>query len=302
MAQQKRRKKAIKEDFRITAMNRAIDRVLYGIPPFIDSPFILENRLPENADIGHLNPSALRTYDDDFVDSLINYKAKESVEIPTDLKALCDVYVEQREALSNYHYSAEKLIEEYDIIAAKELGNFDPYLEKVVTRNDMEFNALYDYIALYRKIDGKRAISYWREHHPRGVKKSNRAVVDALEKARFSLLRLDKSLPDGIILATDIIRQKEVLFADRAMNASRLDGSFLVCSLLDMSDYVMTNGCGMALNPRAPLGKSVLTLFKDDLETLRRSKLPLTKTISECARKIYGFCLRSGVMQYMSVR
>lgn len=302
MAQQRKRKQNVTEDFRITAMNHAIDRVLYGLPPFLHSPFILDDRLPEHADIGHLSPKALRTYDDDFVDSLINYKAKESVIIPADLKALCDVYVGQRDALSDYHYSAEKLIEDYDLIAAKELGNFDPYLEKVVIRNDMELNALYDYIALYRKIDGKRAISYWREHHPKGVKKSNINVVDALEKARFSLLRLDKSLPNGIILATDIIRQKEVLFADRAMNASRLDGSFLVCSLLDMKDYVMTNGCGMALNPRAPLGKSVLTLFKRDLDALRRAKLPLTKTISECARQIYGFCLRSGVMQYMTVK
>ena len=302
MAQQRKRKNTITEDFRTASMNHAIDRVLYGIPPIADSLFVLDNRLPEHADIGHLRPSALRSFDDDFVDSLVQYKANESVVIPADLKALCDVYVEQREALSNYQYSAEKLIEDYDIIAAKELGNFDPYLEKVVTRNDMEFNALYDYIALYRKIDGKRAISYWREHHPKGVKKSNTAVVNALEKARFSILRLDKSLPDGIILATDLIHQKEVLLADRAMNASRMDGSFLVCSLLDMGDYVMTNGCGMTLNPRSPLGKSVLTLFKKDLDALRRAKLPLTKTISECARKVYGFCLRSGVMQYMNVR
>lgn len=298
----KRQKNRSAEEFQLEAINRAADRVLYGIHQENDHDFILEDRLPEHADIGHLDPGALHTFDSDFVNNLVLFKAKTPAVIPKDLKSLCDIYLEQREALSNYHYSAEKMIFDYDTVAAKELGNFDPYLQKVVIRNDMELNALYDYIALYRKIEGKRAITHWREHHPRGVKKSNTAVVAALEKARFSLLRLDKSLPHGVILVTDMIRQKEVLFIDRAMNASRLDGCFLVCSLLDMGDYVMTNGCGMPLDPNAPIGKSALTLFKKDWDALHRAKLPLTKTIIECACRVYGFCLRSGVMQYMTVK
>ena len=281
----------------------ALDVMRAGnLQAFIAPNFLLTRSDPYNADIGHLDPQALQTFDQAFVDSLIQFKTETPAVIPSDLKALCDIYLEQREHLSNYHISAEKLILQHDIVAAKELGTFDTYLQKVVTRNDMEFNALYDYIALYRKIEGKRAITHWKEHHPKGVKKSNAAVIAALEKARFSLLRIDKSHPHGVILATDIIRQKEVLLVDRAMNASRLDGCFLVCSLLDMGDYVMTNGCGMPLKPQSPLGKSVLTLFKKDLDALRRAKLPLTKTISECARQVYGFCLRSGVMQYMNVK
>ena len=87
-----------------------------------------------------------------------------------------------------------------------------------------------------------------------------------------------------------------MLLIDRALNRSRKEGLFFVCSLLDMGEYVMTSGGGIPLDPKVAAGKSALSLSQKHLAQMRKSKLPLTNNTMECVRKIYGLCLRGGAM------
>lgn len=48
-----------------------------------------------------------------------------------ELKSISDHYVKQRLLLSDYHLKNESLIMQYDIVAAKELKNFDEYITRL---------------------------------------------------------------------------------------------------------------------------------------------------------------------------
>jgi len=278
----------------------ALDLMLAGHERVIGRDFIVERNKPLNPDFGHLDPKDLHAFDQDYINSLIAIEPTSKIFVPTNLKYISEEYTKQRALLSAYHHEND-LIREYDIIAAKELQNFDPYINKVVIRNEAEMNAFYDYIILYRKIKGKRAIIHWGSNNL-GVKDvQNKKVVDALEKAKFTLLRLDENLPHGAIKAVNIITQQETLLIDKALNASQLAGNFFVCSLLDMGEYCMTSGGGIPLNPNFPAPKSALTLFKNYLNNLKKSRTPINKNIMDCAREIYGFCLRGGALINMEV-
>ena len=56
---------------------------------------------------------------------------------------------------------------------------------------------------------------------------------------------------------------------DKALNASGKEGYFFICSLLDMGDYVMTNGGEIPIDQTSPGGKSTLTLTEKHLENLK---------------------------------
>lgn len=201
----RRRKKNNNMAMNLDNIGMALDFMLAGHGTVIGRDFLITRHDPFNAEIGHLDPKDLRTYEQDFVNTLVNIKAKQAVIVPKNLKLLCQSYIEQREQLSEYHREAEEILLNYDVEAAKELGNFDKYLDKVVIRNNAELNIFYDYISLYRKINDKRTIIHWRSENPQSINNKNKMVVTALEKAKFAVLRLDENLEHGAIKATNII-------------------------------------------------------------------------------------------------
>ena len=213
-------------------------------------------------------------------------------------------YIQQRKQLSDYHGKGKVVdyIMEYEIEAAKELGNFDKYLNKIVTRNDAELNIFYDYISLYRRINGKSTMVNWRLDNPNLINEKNKGVITAFEKAKFAVLRLDKHLSHGAIICTDVVTKMEYILMDRALNESKLEGSFFVCTVLNMGSYIMTSGSGTPLDPSSALGKSILTLLKKHLDKLRIAKRTLNRSVISCVREIFGFCLRSGALKYMTVK
>ena len=135
----------------------AISLGLGGRNTLIGPDFLLELNDPYNADIGHLDPKDLRTYDQDYVYSLINMKPKRK-SVPVELKSISDYYVKQRLLLSDYHLKNEssqnhldqkKLIlsENFNVVLIcskkKKKSNFDDYPEikfKAVTNKINEFH------------------------------------------------------------------------------------------------------------------------------------------------------------------
>lgn len=304
MTKSKQLKRVTKKDnFPLHQALTALDMVLAGHETIIGPDFIVSKHDPYNADIGHLDRSALRTFDQKFVNHLIHIKPSQKILIPGNIKNLTQDYLQQRDSLSDYNLKAGNfMFDNFDVDASKELGNFDPYLNKVVIRNEAEMCVFYDYIALYRKIGSKRTIISWREQNKSVVNEKNKQVISALENANFAVLRIDKNLDHGAIKVTDIIREKEYLLIDRALNYSRKEGCFFICSVLNMGDYIMTSGGGTPISPATSVGKSTLTLLKKHLVKIRSAKRPANKVILECVREIFGFCLRSGALEFMTIK
>lgn len=64
----------------------------------------------------------------------------------------------------------------------------------------------------------------------------------------------------------------------------------------------MTSGGGTPIDPKSNRGKSTLTLMKKHWVKLQKASRPINNDIIACVRKVYGFCLRSGALEGMTVR
>ncbi|MBX9838467.1 MAG: hypothetical protein K2X69_09165 [Silvanigrellaceae bacterium] len=272
-----------------------------GIGGVIGSDFIMTHSDPYNADIGHLDPSDLRNYDDDFIDKLVELAPKNKLKISGFLNVLSKDYLEQRRQFGKYQDSILELVMNEDIAAAKELGNYDTYISKVVLRNDAEINTFFDYIALHREINGMRAISSWNRENPAIVDKTNKIILEAYEQAQFAVLHLEENLDHGVIQAINVITKKRIILIDNALHRHNKKGCFFICSLLNLGEYFMTSGAGTTIDPNCSAGKSALTLLKKHLVKIRKAKEAFDPDVRECVREIYGFILRAGLLRNHSV-
>lgn len=275
----------------------AIDLMLAGHDTLIGHDFIMTRR--DNSEIGHLDPSSLHTYDQDFVSALINFKPLKKIKNPGNLDAMSENYTKQRELIGDYHLKIFEKAMDFDIQSAKELGNFDR--RKVIIRNDPEMNVFFDYISLYRKINKVRSAIHWNSENSHFITEENYNVVKAYEDAKFALLRIDKNIDNVAMRTTNIITGTEYILMDRALNRSKKEGHFFICSTINMNNYIMTTGGGIPISPNHAAGKSTLSLFQKHLSKVRGSDMKCDDSIVECVREIYGFCLRSGAMAHMTI-
>lgn len=264
----------------------------------IGNDFVLTRN--HDSKYGFLDPNFLPQADNDFVQELVNLRGKK-IEIPAHLQTLLTIYSDQRNLLSNFHDTRHDKALEKALEASKELGNYDPIDNMALIFNEAEMNFFYDYIALYRLENNKRAMIEWNLLSPKEINTANKKVVAALEKARFSVIRLDQNLEHGAIKITNLITQKEHILIDKALNRSNKIGCFFVCSLLNMEDYVMTSGGGLPLDPKASGGSSLISFLKPFLEHLRKTAEPVDEKTIECVKKIYGTALRAGALQSLTV-
>jgi hypothetical protein len=182
---------------------------------------------------------------------------------------------------------------------SKELGNFDSLEETAVIQNDSEMNVFYDYATLYRGTKNKRFITDWFERNSNVITSSNKKVAQIYADARFSLLRIDHNLSHGAIQVVDVITQNSYLLIDKALNASKHEGLFFCCSIMDMGDYIMTTGGGIPIDGRSPGGKAILTLIINQLNDLK-SPAVYTPEVARCVKRVYGFCLRNSALSGMT--
>lgn len=140
-------------------------------------------------------------------------------------------------------------------------------------------------------MKGRRYICDFVEKHPKALNKKNEAVVLAFVSAKFAVLRLDKNLTDGAIQVVDMVSEKPYLLVDKAINASKKEGCFFVCSLLDMGHYVMTSGGGVCIDGTSSGGKTVLTMTAKHMKEFRANKP------DDGVKEIFGYCLCNGALE-----
>ena len=235
------------------------------------------------------------------IQQLYQVKSIKSCVVPTSLEILYQDYVHQRSLLDHrYDGCFRECLENMETIA-KELGNYEPVLEKAVIQNDSEMNIFLDYASLYRSRNENRFALDWLNAHQHLITPENEKVVRGYAHSQFAVLRLDKSLSSYVIQCTDMLSQKSYLLIDRGLHTSDKIGCFFICSFIDMDDYIMTTGGGIPVDGRSIGGKAILTLVVRSLGDFRKASSPFTKEICQSVCCIYGFCLRNGTLTHMTI-
>jgi hypothetical protein len=138
-----------------------------------------------NPNYGYIDPDDINDYNQDFIDTIIKLKAINKVEVPKNLELLSNQYTEKRKIIEKFDHANYDNAMASGIEAAKELGNYNEFSNKIVLLNDSEMNIFFDYIALYRELDGKRAIINWYLKKPDLINEENKELIKAYEQANF---------------------------------------------------------------------------------------------------------------------
>ena len=143
-------------------------------------------------------------------------------------------------------------------------GHIDIYSE-------VEINVLYDYCTLYSYIDNRPFISDFLEKHPENLQEEAKEVVTAFVNSKFTILRFDALLDNGLIKVHDLSNGENHILIDQALNNTTFEGCHLVVNLLDLKDYVMSSGGPISFDPKSWGGKHILQIFSEYISTIKKT-------------------------------
>lgn len=231
-----------------------------------------------------------------------NFTTDLSINIPELQESVYNEYLSYRLLLDDYYEQIDqKAIAPMEWEAAKELGNIDPIKQRPVVENNAECNLFHEYLLLYRKKNCKRYICYWLDQNSNVLNKKNQKVILDHNNARFAVLRVEQLLPYNVTKVIDIISKKVYFLIDKGINTTQKEGSFFICSIMEIGNYIMTANGGIPFNGCLREGKAILTIIAKHLENFRKAKIPLTQEVAEGVREIYSFCLRNDMLDYITV-
>lgn len=206
---------------------------------------------------------------------------------------LFENYKHNRRLLSDFHIDTfrpgnipERIINNAGekLGICSEDGHIDIYSE-------VEMNVLYDYCTLYSYIDNRPFISDFLEKHPENLQEEAKEVVTAFVNSKFTILRFDALLDNGLIKVHDLANGENHILIDQALNNTTFEGCHLVVNLLDLKDYVMSSGGPISFDPKSWGGKHILEIFSKYLSSIKRNKQPTKDITVEYVTKIYNYCL-----------
>ena len=231
-----------------------------------------------------------------------NFTTDLAINIPELQESVYKEYLLYRSLLDDYYEQIDQAaIVPMEWEAAKELGNIDPIKQRPVIENNAECNLFHEYLLLYREKNCKRYICDWLDQNSNILNKKNQKIVLNLNNARFAVLRLEQLLPYNVTKVVDIISKKEYLLIDKGINTTQKEGFFLICSIIEIGNYIMTANGGIPFNGYSRECKAILTIVAKHLKIFRKARVPLTREVAAGVKEIYSFCLRNDMLDYITV-
>ena len=203
-------------------------------------------------------------------------------------------YKENREIINHFDIFnlPKKDIDSIAVESAKKLHIF--YNSKIIVRNEAESNVHVDYCAFYHLHKGKTPIKNYVHKNKSKFKGKEAKLLNVLLNSRFTILRIEKMFNDGAIKVYDLDQNKDHLMIDVGINHTIDPGDYIVCTALDLKDYVMTSGAAIPFKSGYPGGEKVLKIFK---QYTKEKRIHLSfKTIVKYVAKIYSHCLTTGAL------
>lgn len=166
-------------------------------------------------------------------------------------------------------------------------------------RNHSEMNVICDYSLVYTvNYKGMRYLEHYLSYMDDLVNDKNKAVVDALKKSWFTVLRIDERFESGALKVFDLLKEKHYTLMDIALSASTQNGWYIVTTVLDLKKYIMTSGAAIPIKPESHGGQAMVTLFQNYKKELATQTIrPMHKKITpKYVREIYSYALIYGTL------
>jgi hypothetical protein len=135
----------------------------------------------------------------------------------------------------------------------------------------MDF-AIYD----YRIRGGTNAVERLVKQAQWAPGSEEQRILDAMLRARFTLLRVSSLVPDVGVQVQDLLYEREFLLADVGLSMTATEGQHIACRVLEFPEFHMTTGATVPLD--AELAGSVVGGLRKAFPEGLAAMLPHFKT------------------------
>lgn len=117
-----------------------------------------------------------------------------------------------------------------------------------VLNKEDEFHVLFNYCYFHHYIDGKNAIDRFALSNENTLDSDEKAALSAMQNASFSILGVEKTMPNGGVIVNDFMRQKQELLMDEGFSKCAVKGLLLATTTVRTSEFITTTGASLPLN------------------------------------------------------
>lgn len=178
--------------------------------------------------------------------------------------------------------------------AAKILGIYEAgFEESIRIRNDAEMSMHAEHCLLYFSIKGTPLLQLIFEEKRPTFKPQERKLIEVLLKSHFTIFKIEDIYKNGAIKVSDLMTSEERVLFDKTMNEQQSIGNYILCTVLDMGDYIMTGSGTLPFSIEYSGGQEVLKIFSEYLKSIDDiTKIPPKET-EKCVSDIFRYCFET---------
>ena len=187
--------------------------------------------------------------------------AGDEADLPTEQRALREKYQRLREVQRGLNSRLTKMIARSGIEeSARQLGLWQRGI--IVFGEEDDASVLMDFaIHEYRIRGGTTAVERLAKQSMAPAGSDERLVLDALLRARFTLLRVDEAIPGVGVHVSDRLYAREFLLADIGLSDTAVEGLHLCARVLEFPQFCMQTGAALPFD--ADAAESAVLVFGD---------------------------------------
>ncbi len=158
-------------------------------------------------------------------------------------------------------------------------------------------SVLMDYVIHDCFQNGRNAVEHYLVQNPPELGTDVQAVLDGMQRAFFSIFRVEKIVKSVGIHVLDILSDRRYFLADVGLGDTATEALTMISRVLLFDDFIMTSGAAL------PVDEEASADIADYLNSMEKSPLDseamTREEMADLNASLIGFCLRSKGGQYI---
>jgi len=155
-----------------------------------------------------------------------------------------------------------------------------------------EVAVLFNYCYFHHYIQDKNALDRYVATNLDKLPEAKKEVALVMQKAKFSIFSIEKTMGYGGVLVTDIMRGRQELLIDQGFSKTAAPGLLLASTTLHYPEFITTSGTSLPLNNIFDEFEKFLGPYDEDFDKFDTlPKMRQSKFIAQLLR----ICLREQV-------
>ena len=219
-------------------------------------------------------------------------------------ESLFQLYLQWREVLKGIHqevlfFDPENMVnaagKRLDVMKGKQM-----FIE-----TEHEMNMVMDYGLFQYRKDGKNVVERYYHSKKKLYSGNKLTALSALKDARFSFLKIIKSIEENALLVQDHLTDETLLMIDKGLyQVAKSNKNYAVLThyLRIPAGFIMTTGASTPVELITPIGKQMWEIFQSLVRHHRNEIVLDKKSYLQCVADLFKIAIHEDVAKKVSAR